>query len=195
MFLNKIKTLFNVYFKKVLPDKRNFIFKLLKKNSLCCEVGVWKGDFTQKIVNKINPKKIYLIDPWKDFGSNYFEKISQKYNQDNQNIRYEFVKKRFKKYIDQKKVLILRKTSSEALDDIKEIKFDFIYLDGNHKYEFIKFDLENYYELLSNHGYMIGDDYRLDGVKRAVSEFILKKNIKNLIVKNDQFIIQKLNFS
>ena len=40
--LKKIKTKF--------PDKRNFIFKLIKKNSVCCEIGVWKGDFSELIL-------------------------------------------------------------------------------------------------------------------------------------------------
>jgi hypothetical protein len=68
-------------------------------------------------------------------------------------------------------------------------------LDGNHRYEYIKFDLENYYNLLSNEGYIVGDDYRILDVKRAVNEFVKKNNIDNLTIKNDQFIIKKSKLS
>jgi hypothetical protein len=195
MFLNKIKTIFNIYFKKYLPDKRNFIFKLIKKNSICCEVGVWRGDFSQIIIDKSQPQKLYLIDPWKDFGSDYFEKKHNKYSQENQNTRFTLVNKRFKDQIEKDIIIILRETSKDAIEKIQHIKFDFIYLDGNHKYEFIKFDLENYFTLLANEGYIVGDDYRLKDVKKAVNEFVENNNIKNILIKNDHFIIKKSNFS
>jgi len=195
MFFNKIKTIFNIYYKKYLPNKRNFLFNLIKKNSICCEVGVWKGDFSEIILNKNQPKKLFLVDPWKDFGKDYFDKIHEKYLQNNQDKRYNLVKKKFKIKIDQKIVEILRMTSKEAITKINHIKFDFIYLDGNHRYEYIKFDLENYYNLLSNEGYIVGDDYRILDVKRAVNEFVKKNNIDNLTIKNDQFIIKKSKLS
>jgi len=195
MFLNKIKTIFNIYFKKYLPDKRNFIFKLIKKNSICCEVGVWRGDFSQIIIDKNQPQELYLIDPWKDFGSDYFEKKHNKYLQENQNKRFTLVNKRFKDQIEKDIIIILRETSKDAIEKIQHIKFDFIYLDGNHKYEFIKFDLENYFALLANGGYIVGDDYRLKDVKKAVNEFVKNNNIKNILIKNDHFIIKKSNLS
>ena len=82
-------------------------------------------------------------------------------------------------------------TSKEALKKIQHIKFDFIYIDGNHKYEFVKFDLENYYNLLKSGGYLVGDDYRIESIKTAVLEFVNKNKINNLIIKNDQFVLKK----
>ena len=191
MFLQKIKIILKIYLKKLLPDKRNFIFKLIKKNSICCEVGVWKGEFSDLILNKNNPSKLYLVDPWKNFGSDYFDKKHEKYSQSNQDKRYSLVKEKLKNHIENNTVEILRMTSKEALKKIQHIKFDFIYIDGNHKYEFVKFDLENYYNLLKSGGYLVGDDYRIESIKTAVLEFVNKNKINNLIIKNDQFVLKK----
>ncbi len=191
MFLKKIKIILKIYLKKLLPDKRNFIFKLIKKNSICCEIGVWKGEFSDLILNKNNPSKLYLVDPWKNFGSDYFDKKHEKYSQSNQDKRYSLVKEKLKNHIENNTVEILRMTSKEALKKIQHIKFDFIYIDGNHKYEFVKFDLENYYNLLKSGGYLVGDDYRIESIKTAVLEFVNKNKINNLIIKNDQFVLKK----
>ena len=191
MFLQKIKIILKIYLKKLLPDKRNFIFKLIKKNSICCEIGVWKGEFSDLILNKNNPSKLYLVDPWKNFGSDYFDKKHEKYSQSNQDKRYSLVKEKLKNHIENNTVEILRMTSKEALKKIQHIKFDFIYIDGNHKYEFVKFDLENYYNLLKSGGYLVGDDYRIESIKTAVLEFVNKNKINNLIIKNDQFVLKK----
>ena len=181
--LKKIKT--------KLPDKRNFIFKLIKKNSVCCEIGVWKGEFSQLIIKKNNPTKLYLIDPWKDFGDDYFDKKHVKYRQENQNLRFNLVNQKFKNNILKNQVEILKMTSKEALRRLENIKFDFIYVDGNHQYKFVKYDIENYFKLLNESGYLVGDDYRIESVKKAVDDFMENNKTKNFFVKNDQFILQK----
>mgnify|MGYP001304692418 FL=1 len=181
--LKKIKT--------KLPDKRNFIFKLIKKNSVCCEIGVWKGEFSQLIIKKNNPSKLYLIDPWKDFGDDYFDKKHVKYRQENQNLRFNLVNQKFKNNILKNQVEILKMTSEEALSRLENIKFDFIYVDGNHQYKFVKYDIENYFKLLNESGYLVGDDYRIESVKKAVDDFMENNKTKNFFVKNDQFILQK----
>ena len=181
--LKKIKT--------KLPDKRNFIFKLIKKNSVCCEIGVWKGEFSQLIIKKNNPTKLYLIDPWKDFGDDYFDKKHVKYRQENQNLRFNLVNQKLKSNILKNQVEILKMTSEEALSKLENIKFDFIYVDGNHQYKFVKYDIENYFKLLNDSGYLVGDDYRIDSVKKAVDDFLQNNKTKNFFVKNDQFILQK----
>ncbi len=190
MIIKGIKQLFKKI-KTKLPDKRNFIFNFIKKNSVCCEIGVWKGEFSELILKKNNPTKLYLVDPWKDFGENYFDKKHVKYRQENQNQRYNLVNKKFKKNILKKQVEILKMTSQEAFSELENIKFDFIYVDGNHQYDFVKYDIDNYFKLLNESGYLIGDDYRIDAVQKAVNDFIQTYKPKNFFVKNDQFILQK----
>ena len=52
-------------------------------------------------------------------------------------------------------------------------------LDGGHKYETVKNDLENLTEVVNNKGIILCDDYDLTyapGVKKAIDEYILSKN-------------------
>jgi predicted O-methyltransferase YrrM len=58
---------------------------------------------------------------------------------------------------------------------------DFVYIDGNHQYEFIKSDLENYYPRVKKGGIISGHDYEWKGtpdVKKAVDEFFKKPPLK-----------------
>ena len=41
--------------------------------------------------------------------------------------------------------------------------FDWIYIDGNHTYEYVKQDLEGYRPKVKPGGYMAGDDYGTKG--------------------------------
>src|SRR4029079_15653750 len=51
------------------------------------------------------------------------------------------------------------------------INFDLIYIDGVHEYEGATRDINTYYDLLSENGLLIGDDYVIwEGVTRAAND-------------------------
>jgi hypothetical protein len=176
-----------------LPYPRDFILKRLPPQPLCCEIGVWRGDFSKRIHSIAKPKKLFLIDPWLFFDDiSYAKDKLTKYTQEAQDTRYASVLKIFQNQIDNGSVSILRMTSKEALPQFDDNFFDFVYIDGNHEYEFVKFEIENYYTKTKPGGILSGDDYRLLGVQTAVNEFIAKNNLhKYLEIKNDQFVITK----
>lgn len=43
-------------------DRRDFLLKQMPKNSICAEVGVYKGKLSERILKLTNPKKLVLID-------------------------------------------------------------------------------------------------------------------------------------
>ena len=59
---------------------------------------------------------------------------------------------------------------------IKEYRrTDFVYIDGNHDYEFVLKDLETWFTKVKPGGIIFGDDYlRPYGVSKAVNEFSFK---------------------
>ena len=62
-------------------------------------------------------------------------------------------------------------------------KFDYVFLDGGHKYETVKLDLECLIKLIKNNGTILCDDYNLTyapGIKKAIDEYI---NINNFNLK------------
>ena len=75
---------------------------------------------------------------------------------------------------------------------LKEINldgFDYVFLDGGHKYETVKNDLENLTQIVNKNGTILCDDYDLSyapGVKKAIDEYVLSKNF-NLKILNSRF--------
>ena len=72
--------------------------------------------------------------------------------------------------------------------------FNWVYIDGNHSYEFVLKDLNHYYPLIMKGGFLCGDDYGWTdwhckkGPKKAVDEFAEKMSLKK-VIKRRQFIL------
>ena len=76
---------------------------------------------------------------------------------------------------------LIKGDSNQILKKIKDKKFDYIFLDGGHKYETVKSDLENLIFSINNKGVILCDDYNLTyapGIKKAIDEFVLKNNFQ-----------------
>lgn len=174
---------------------RNFLLQMIPKNSVCAEIGVWKGEFSEQIIKVVKPQNLHLIDPWKYIASYsnrwYGGTIAQ--NQKDMDKIHEKVGSKFKK---EKCVVIHRCGSEKAVRKFKDEYFDFVYIDGDHSYEFVKKDLEDYLPKVKKNGYIIADDYSfwkvLLGyeVKRAVDGFIRDNEKLKLQVIKDQAIIK-----
>ncbi len=188
--------------KKWLVRGKNVRTKVLKqvpKNAICAEIGSWKGDFASKILNETSPAKLFLIDPYKyypQYKRGWFGGASG--SQENMDKVYLGVEKRFQKHIEQNQLEIVREESVKAFERFKDSFFDWIYIDGNHEYEFVLNDLKKYFFKVKPGGLILGDDYGTegwwkDGVSKAVNEFVKldKYKISKFEIHKSQFIIQK----
>ena len=55
----------NLFHRKSKDSRgRTFLLKSIPKRSVGCELGVWKGEFSELILEWAKPSKLYLIDPW-----------------------------------------------------------------------------------------------------------------------------------
>ena len=89
----------------------------------------------------------------------------------------------------QKNVNIIKGNSNKVLKEINVNKFDYVFLDGGHKYETVKKDLENLTQIVNNNGTILCDDYDLSyapGVKKGIEDFVSEKNF-NLKILNSRF--------
>jgi hypothetical protein len=181
-----------------LTKGRIFLLREMPKKSICAEIGTYNGKFAKKILYFTNPQQLHLIDPWE--GSWHDEAPSQ----DKMNKRYQHVLKQFNREINLEQVVIHRGYSHEVGNNFKDNYFDWIYIDGNHQYEFVKQDLELYYPKIKVGGFITGDDYaegeghwwqESGGVKRAVDEFIAAKPLQVIKIKNRQFLLRKVGNS
>jgi hypothetical protein len=172
---------------------RRALLSRLPKHSIGAEIGVWRGDFTQEILSVVEPRQLHIIDPW----------ISQPQNEDrwyhhrDQSVMdstYQHIVTRFR---DDDRVVIHRKLSEDAVQDFADGLLDWVYIDGNHLYEFVKRDLELYLRKLKLGGLLTGDDYtwRPDlnyPVKRAVDETIASGRVERIWIRRGQFILRKV---
>ena len=88
-----------------------------------------------------------------------------------------------------KNVNIIRGNSNEVLKKINLDGIDYVFLDGGHKYETVRNDLENLIQIVNNKGTILCDDYDLSyapGVRKAIDEYVVSKNY-NLKILNSRF--------
>lgn len=182
----------------MLTLSREELISVLPKESTVIEIGVDKGDFSKIILDKSNPKKLILIDPW-------IEMLDiQNENRDHAQ-KFDMVRKLFE---HDSRVEILKKSSDEAVTDIKKNSVDWIYIDGDHKYKSCLGDLRNYSDKIKDDGYICGHDWVTKekkgfGVNQAVEEFIKEtgfvlcgltneQNFKSYVIAKNESAKEKL---
>jgi len=160
----------------------DFLKKIIKEDITVVEIGTLHGFNALAILNTLPVKKIYLVDPYDDYTDN------KEFHITGDKILNE-AKKRLKKYMG--KIVFIRKYSENAIDDIKE-KVDFVYIDGNHDYEYVKKDIELYYKKIKSGGILAGHDFDTGslGVCKAVIEFSEKNNLKLEVNEADWWFIK-----
>ena len=99
------------------------------------------------------------------------------------------------KFSNNPKVQIIRDFSINAVKMFDDEKFDFIYIDGDHRYQEVLKDLEAWYPKLRYAGVMCGDDYGHPsgiGVIKAVTEFSFKHKLIIHYGEDNQFWFVKV---
>jgi hypothetical protein len=156
-----------IYFKNWLSATPRpmtlFLKNHFKNHSLVgAEIGTASGDNALSLLQELQIKKLFLIDPYIPYVEGGRPLSFQETEQAARDKLSEF-----------SQTVWLHKTSSDAVKDVQE-PLDFVYIDGNHSYEYVKQDIANYYPLVKQGGVIGGHDYiaRHDvGIYRAVTEF------------------------
>jgi predicted O-methyltransferase YrrM len=143
-----------------------------------CEIGVWKGQ-TSKVLLSAFPHLIYwMVDSWEhkrnQVGANTQEDMDN-------GMSIAFADTEFASH----------RRSVISLDSVKAAKkfpnefFDFVFIDANHKYKFVKADIEAWWPKVKKGGIAIGHDYNggkerrgIWGVKRAIDEFASNNDLQ-----------------
>lgn len=150
------------------------------------EIGTHIGTTATRFADfiKSNPDSYILcIDTWlSDVADYIIRRDGMEYclRQGNDHLLFDLFIQNIQNNKLEKSVIPFRLTSLQAGQILYYygIQFDIIYIDASHEYLNVKHDLELYFELLSPGGTMLGDDYNIDGVKRALDEFVGAKNLK-----------------
>jgi len=144
-----------------------------KKDLIGVEIGADRGLNALNILKNLDIKKLYLIDPYSiyknliNIGCNMSEEQCVELEKE--------AHERLKEYED--KIVWIKDLSENVVDAVPD-NLDFVYIDGNHRYEYVKKDLELYYKKVRDGGVVACHDYDYPDVKRAADEFFNNLNIK-----------------
>ncbi len=153
---------------KTLTD-RNQLLENLPQQAIVAEIGVFKGDFSQAMLDQTNPVVLHLVDCWQ--GKDALEHL-------------EIVRQRFSNEIAVGKVRLHREKSIAALEQFPENYFDWVYLDTDHSYATTAAELVCCARVVKPGGIIAGHDYVTGnwnggvryGVVEAVNEFCVREN-------------------
>jgi predicted O-methyltransferase YrrM len=127
------------------------------------EVGVALGSYSEVLCTKNPDCKIWGIDPWE--------------SQRNRQLAARCL-------APHKNYVMLKKTSMEALESFEDSSLDFVYIDGDHRYKYVKEDIEGWARKVRVGGIVSGHDYIgslspriIIEVKPAVHEYVAEHKI------------------
>ena len=184
--LNYIKNKYGLRYHVPMPillpiDRDKGLSGLL--NELGCkigvEVGTQKGRYATWLFSRIKGLKLYCVDPWA-YYEGYIE-TNRWLDQTTFDGFFEIAKKR----LEGKNVEFIRKYSMDAVKDFKDESLDFVYIDGNHTFEYVIDDVAAWEKKVKVGGIVAGHDYRnsIDRVKKGSNALTPFERIKLIQVK------------
>jgi hypothetical protein len=165
-----------------LPAK-DAILDVLPHGAVVAEVGVFKGGFSQRILEVTEPESLHLVDPWQ--GDVSSGGVAAKGND-----VHEAVRRRFQGPIADGQVIVHRASSLQAAAAFEDGTFDWVFLDANHGYQGMKADLEAWFPKVKPGGYVTGHDYvatKSYGVIPAVDEFAASHPVRMVALTEDDY--------
>lgn len=141
----------------------------IPNNLIMAEVGCYAGESTKMFLESGKVNLLYAIDIWEDEMDN-FKKIQSNHN-------FSIVEKTFDESIKGFNVKKIKMCFSKSLESLPTL--DFVYIDANHDYEFVKDDITNALKKIKKGGLIAGHDYNEEtpGVINAVNEIFGEPDI------------------
>lgn len=198
----KFKTLVRLFLENIgLLKTRNDILKILPKNKVGAELGVFQGVFSKELITIAQPSKLHLIDPWYKLGEFYGEWTRKHNNGDLLSTRKAHQQSvDHVKSVDHQNVAVFHVDDDIAcLKTFQDHYFDWVYLDSLHTYDHTKKELEVLDTKMKKDGLILGDDWKIDKshphfeMRRAINEFCEKYHweICYLDKRNEQWAIKR----
>lgn len=141
---------------QVNTDRVSFITGLLNQMGAekGVEIGVFKGQFSKQLLDNWGGT-LYMVDPWRPLGDEYIDASNHKNHTD----AYERAMESIRGLED--RAFMLRGLGELIVDIFEDESLDFVYIDGNHAYDYVKQDLEKWWPKVKPGGLVMGHDYIL----------------------------------
>jgi Methyltransferase domain len=120
-------------------------------SGLAVEVGTFKAEFAERILQRTAIKTLYCIDPYASYDQ-YQDRMN---HLDLQKV-FEIAQQRLTPYGSRAR--FVRETSDNTSHYWLDSSLDFAYIDGNHSYSFVLSDLNLWWPKVKQGGMIVGDD-------------------------------------
>jgi hypothetical protein len=146
-----------------LISDRNLILDRMRVGGVCTELGVQSGRFTRQILTRCRPAKLHLIDI---------------------NLLEFEIKELFQPEIQAGVIHLHEGDSSTILATFPDQHFDFVYIDGDHRYQGVTRNIKVAKHKVKERGYLIFNNYTYwspcesmrYGVMQAVNELCIQED-------------------
>ena len=144
------------------------------------EIGTGYGKNTLNLLTELSIERLYCVDPFIPYFDGTDQLQMQYINKQNETL---------KTLTAHDNVTIIRKCSSDACNALPK-NLNFVYIDGNHNYEYVLADLHNYYPLVCKNGVLAGHDVDYPDVYKAVVDFCSVNKLTPIIRSPDWIILK-----
>jgi len=129
------------------------------------EIGTEEGRYAEEIFRAIPGVKLFCIDPYKAYPR-YADTVSQSRLDHFHRVAIHRLNEQ-----NQFNAEIIRETSLEAVKRFKPNSLDFVFIDGNHHFDFIVQDIIAWAPIVRAGGMVCGHDYKPEGHEQTPIPF------------------------
>lgn len=121
------------------------------------EIGVFRGEFAYEILKRSSLiKEYYMLDPWRNMDNSVWN-ATYNFAYNMENIYSEALEKTSS---FSHKRRILRGTTVEKINEVKDASLDFVYVDGDHSLKGVSIDLIRSWSKVKDDGFVAGHDFK-----------------------------------
>jgi len=117
------------------------------------EIGVAAGRYSRFLCFKIKGLKLFCVDPWLAYDE-YVE-----YHNESEQVIFNAAFEKAKERLAPFDCEFIRKYSIDAAKDFKDESLDFVFIDGNHSFEYVVDDIAAWSKKVRKGGIVAGHDY------------------------------------
>jgi len=152
------------------------------------EIGVDRGDTSIKILKELDVSILYLIDPYENYGGFSGSGVLESKEVAMRSRR--IAEEKLKDYSN--KIIWMISFAERCFMNIPD-NLDFVYVDGNHRYEYVLLNILLYYPKVKKCGLLGGHDFKdtEPDVFAAVKNGLTHFGIKEIRLDNWDWWIEK----
>jgi hypothetical protein len=121
------------------------------------EIGTRNGNFAEVLCNANKNIQLTCVDPFAGHIAKHYDETVKKLSKYN--------------------VKVMRSTSMDAVDSFKDESIDFVYIDGNHTFDYVMMDIIRWTPKVRNGGIIAGHDFDCVDVRCAFEAYTRCHNI------------------